>query len=658
MDMSQYKEEFVNEAREHLDNLNEFLLVLEKEPQNMDNINKIFRAFHTLKGNAATMGFTKFSELAHDLEDVLDKVRSGEMTATSDILDLILEGCDVLEEGLQAIKNDDPENIDTSSIIRKLADSKGVKKEEPVQSVNEDASLDEGQRNRVNELRGQGKNVFRIITLFEANNVLRFAKALLIARDAPQFGELIKVNPSHDDLKAGKLSSEFEIVIATDSKKEDLESWVNKISGIKEVSVIGIDEKYESKHHEVKKEEQETKKDIEKASIADKHQSQVVKQIQSVKIDIKRLDHLMNLVGELLISKIRLDQIATKYSIKELNMILAGLDRLSLEIQDEVMQERMIPIGQIFNRFPRMVRDLAKTENKMVNLVVEGAEIEFDRTILDQLGDPLVHLLRNSVDHGVEPPEEREKAGKEKEGTVRLVARREKNNAVVEVSDDGAGIDPKRVAKAAVKRGVITQEEANTMSDLDLQRLVFRPAMSTNEKVTEVSGRGVGMDVVESKIKALGGNVKLRSEVGSGTTVIMQLPLTLAIVTVLLVKVEEDTYAIPLNSVDRTIDIKKSEIKTIKGNEVFVLRGTEIPLFRIRDLLGHNPANETNKYTVVVVEKDESKVGLIIDSIISQQQILIKALQDMLKGTKGMAGATILGDGKVALILDIGSLLS
>jgi two-component system, chemotaxis family, sensor kinase CheA len=321
------------------------------------------------------------------------------------------------------------------------------------------------------------------------------------------------------------------------------------------------------------------------------------------------------------------------------------------------MEIRMVPIGNIFNRYPRMVRDLSIKENKKLELLIEGQEIEFDRTVLDQIGDPIVHLLRNAVDHGIEPVEERLKTGKSETGTIKLIARREKNNAIIEISDDGGGIPIEKVKKKSIERGHITKEEAAKMTDDEACMLIFRPGNSTNDVVTEVSGRGVGMDVVISKTKELGGSVRLHSELGKGTTVTLQLPLTVAIITGLIVRANNERYAIPLNTVDETVNVFSDQIKTIQNNKVFVLRGMDIPLFWLHDLTGISKIGNNKKLTVVIVMNGTEKTGLVVDEILSQQQVLIKSLQDMVKGTKGCAGATILGDGGVALILDIASLL-
>jgi two-component system chemotaxis sensor kinase CheA len=653
MDMSQYKEEFVSEARDHLDNLNENLLGLEKEPENPDFINKIFRSFHTLKGNAATMGFISFSELAHSLEDVLTKVRDKELKASEEVMDLVLEGCDALEGGLEKISEGNPEEMQAEGLIKELKDLVGKKDEEINVNISEELSLTDEEKNKVNELKSQGQNVHRTIIFFDQGNVLKTAKALVVLRNLAEEGAIIKTTPDNNELKKGLFDSEIEIVFANKLSKQEAEEAINKVSGLKKVLLLEPEEKYERpeemEHHD---------KESQKSKIVSKHKSEVVKQVQSVKVDMKKLDKLMNLAGELLISNIRLQEIDRKRDYNTLKSVLSGVDRLILDLQDEVMEIRMVPIGNIFNRFPRMIRDLAKKENKKVNLTIQGETIEFDRTVLDQIGDPLVHLLRNSVDHGIETPEKRINVGKSEEGSLKLIARREKNHAIIEVSDDGDGIDPEKVKNSCIKKGLITEQEAENMSDDELRLLIFRAGASTNEVVTEVSGRGVGMDVAMNKVKELGGTIDLKSEVGKGTTVTLKLPLTLAIITALLVKIEEEIYSIPLTSVDSTVDVQREQIKTVHGHEVFILRGTEVPVLWLSNLMGKQADKSKEKYTLVIVNKNSKPIGLVVDQIVSQQQVLIKSLQESLKGTKGVAGATILGDGSVSLILDIDTLLS
>jgi len=652
MDMSEYKQAFLFEAKEHIDSLNESLMQLEKTPDDVDTINKAFRSFHTLKGNAGAMGYIKYSELAHALEDVLSRIREHKLNISKNIMDLLFEGCDLLEEGLEKIEHNNPENISVENIIRELESMS--KKEEAMTTtpVGQELALSESDKARIEELKRSNANIFRTIIVFEPGNQLRGAKSTLLLKNLRESSTIIKTTPEEEHIRAGKFETDIEVVLATNRNKGEMENIVNHISGLKHVFLLELEEAYE-KPTETKHEE----KELAKKAIADQHQNEFIKQIQSVRVDMQKLDRLVNLVGELLIGNIRLQDINKKQDFTNLKTIISGLDRLILELQGEVMEIRMVPIGDIFTKFLRMVRDLAGKEEKKVNMMIEGAEIKFDRTVLDELGDPLVHLLRNCVDHGIELPEKRIQLGKPEEGTIKLIARREKNNAVIQVIDDGAGIDPQTIKQLAINKGKITEAELAKMSDHELQMLIFKVGMSTNKIITEVSGRGVGMDVVMTKIRELGGLVALESEPGKGTAVTMQLPLTIAIISVLLVQAKDDIYAIPLNIIDQTVDIRQSDIKTIKGHELFLLRGQEIPLFWLRELVSSDNFVKPDRITVVVANKDSHSIGIAVDSIISQQQILIKSLQEIVKGVKGCSGATILGDGRVALILDISTLI-
>jgi len=377
-----------------------------------------------------------------------------------------------------------------------------------------------------------------------------------------------------------------------------------------------------------------------------------IKAVRSIKVDIGILDKLMDLVGELLITTMRFQNLNAEYKIKEFDKSISQLSMLTGDIQYEVTEARMIPVGQVFNRFPRMIRDLAKRENKKVDFTMKGSDIQLDRTVLDQIGEPLIHLLRNSVDHGIESPKERKKTGKPETGKIQLIATREKNAAIIEVIDDGAGFDPERIKKIAIQRDIITGEEARTMSKKDLLDIPFLPTFSTSEKITDVSGRGIGLDVVKTRIEGLNGSIRMESDVGKGTKFTLELPLTLAIIKCLLVYVGEERYALPLMNIQRIVSIKKTDIQHIEGNEVFILDNEDIPLTKLRDVFDL-PSEDDDKLTVIITERAREKHGIAVDGIIGEQELIIKSVTKTLKRVKGIAGATILGDGYPALVLDI-----
>ncbi len=376
-------------------------------------------------------------------------------------------------------------------------------------------------------------------------------------------------------------------------------------------------------------------------------------------MDIEKLDNLLNLVGELVINKVRLEQIGIMHRLTELTETLEQMDRVTTDLQTVVMKVRMVPIGQVFNRFPRMIRDLAKELNKEINLTIEGEETELDRTVIDEIGDPIMHLLRNSLDHGVEHPDDREAKGKPRTGEVGLIARHEGNNVVIMVTDDGKGIDADIIRRKAIEKGIISAEEAEALNDADAVCLIFLPGFSTAEQITDVSGRGVGMDVVRSKIESLGGHVDVETKIDEGSVFKIKLPLTLAIIQALLVKIQDEMYAIPLGSIDSTINISPDDIKTVKNKEVIVLRGQIIPIIRGADVLQVPKAEgeENEDIFVVVVHIGDRKAGIVVDNLIGQQEIVIKTMGKLLAGLKVIPGATVLGDGRVALILDVSALM-
>jgi two-component system chemotaxis sensor kinase CheA len=655
MDMNAYKEEFMNEVRDHLDTLNESLLILEKEPENTEIVNKLFRSFHTLKGNSAAMGYMKYSELAHKLEDLLDKIKNNEIKPTTEIVDVLFEGCDILEEGLTSIESKGTDDIETAGILETIKGFLDEEKGEARIAVRELATLSEEQKKEVEAQKSQGMAVHRMILVFDNSNPLRYAKAHLALNKLSRLYRIITTTPAKEDITQGSFGDELELIIAAGDAPENIKENLSFVSGLREIVLMGPEDKYQRKKPASAETDVHTK-ESEKHAIANKHNTEIKTQIRSVKIDINRLDRLMNMVGELLINKMRLQQIARLQNLPELNKVMKLVDRLTEDIQNEVTEARMVPIGNIFNRFPRMVRDLANKENKKITFSIEGQDIEFDRTILDELGDPLVHLLRNSVDHGIEMPEARKKLGKPETGTIRLTAKRDKNHAFIIIWDDGAGIDPEKVRDACIRKGILAKDKAKSMTQDELRMLIFKSGVSTSEHVTDVSGRGVGMDVVQTKINSLGGSVKLESVLNKETKVIIRLPLTVSIVSCLLIQIDKLICAIPLTNVNKTLSLRTEEIKSIKNNPVFLFMGREIALVNLRSIFGY-PVQKSGKSVVVVVEKGNEKIGIVVDKILSQEQLLIKKLDKNIKNVKGIAGNTILGDGTVGLILDVNTLL-
>ncbi|MCC7576950.1 MAG: chemotaxis protein CheA, partial [Methanomethylovorans sp.] len=617
MEMSEYKEIFKVESEEHLQQLNEALLGLEQNPEDMEYINNMFRSAHTLKGMSATMGFSTIAELTHEMENIMDMIRKSQITLNEKIIEIQFECLDTLEILVENIDN--PDAIDVSSLQCKLHGimslpspaQEAVIAPAPVTELMEQATtkisndaiseaqstnfteevnfkeviskeigFDQEELTEIHKLIENGQEILIIKVFLDESCVLKAARSSMVLMNLNKVGKVLRTKPLEKELEEEKFDLSFLVVAATSESMGSVQQSIEKISEIKKVEIIPLSSHEEAADAHGEDVTKENTLDLTNKNAIQQKKNESVKTGQSIRVNIERLDNLMNLVGELIINKIRLNQLATGIKSKDLEEALGTLDRLTNEIQTEIMESRMVPIDQIFSRFPRMIRDLAKSEGKQINLVLEGKEIELDRTVLDEIGDPLVHLLRNAVDHGVESSEERVKAGKPSEGLVRLAASRQRNTVLIEVQDDGKGMDPAKLKDTAVKKGLMSKEEIAKLCDEEAFNLIFLPGFSTNTVITDVSGRGVGMDVVKTKIESLGGNVSVRSVLGEGSIVTLQLPLTIAIIQSLMIRTAGETYAIPLNNVVRDVGIRSKDIKTIEGQEVILLRGEVLPLLR------------------------------------------------------------------------------
>ncbi|WP_425060877.1 Chemotaxis protein CheA [Sporomusa carbonis] len=689
MDISQYMGMFLEESREHLQTLNNCLLDLENDPGSLSVLDEIFRSAHTIKGMSATMGFTTIAELTHEMENVLDLLRKGTLFANDDITDILFKCVDTLEQLVENVASNSDAVVDIKPLVAKLAAlAKGepvpVVKSQRVHSVATDQAevqsppiehieLDDTEINVVKAAKNQGIECYEIQVSLREGCLLKSARAYMVMSALEELGEVIKSIPSVEDLEKENFDNSFQVVILTSVDPEKIEATISNISEIEKVIVVpsiipGNEQKLpkaiESKYGKPDAGNFEKKPVGDKAdrsSTIEHNTSNTDKKLksgQSVRVDIEKLDTLLNLVGELVINKTRLEQIGLTHRLSELVETIEQMDRVTTDLQAVVMKVRMVPVGQVFNRFPRMVRDLSRELNKEVNLIIQGEETELDRTVIDEIGDPLVHLLRNSIDHGIEHPAERQAKGKNAIGEIRLIARHEGNNVIIMVEDDGKGINPDVIKQKALEKGLITQSEADKMEPSEAIRLVFLPGFSTAETVTDVSGRGVGMDAVKTKIESLGGMVDVETKINEGSKFKIRLPLTLAIIQALLVKVCEEIYAIPLGAIDSTINVTSNDIKTIQNQEVILLRGQIIPIVRLANVLNvpNTCVHSQDELFVVIVHMGEHRAGIIVDTLIGQQEIVIKSLGKLLAGIKVIAGATILGNGQVALILDVGAL--
>jgi two-component system chemotaxis sensor kinase CheA len=664
---------FLEESREHLQTLNSCLLELENDPENLSVLDEIFRSAHTIKGMSATMGFTTIAELTHEMENVLDLLRKNQLKATHEIVDTVFKCVDTLEQLVENVASGNNAAIDIKSLIDKLTK---LAKGEPVVSTEEIKSgerskllLNETEALIIKTAKGTGMQAFDIVVSLREGCLLKSARAYMVISALEELGEIIKAIPSTEDLEKEKFDHSFNVLLLTGADLDKIQQTVLSISEVEKVEVLLCEHIQNSNVAEVSSpavipetvitDIQSTK--LEKPSQANQANTveKKMKGGQSVRVDIDKLDSLLNLVGELVINKTRLEQIGITHRLADLVETIEQMDRVTTDLQAVVMKVRMVPVGQVFNRFPRMVRDLSRDLNKEVNLIIQGEETELDRTVIDEIGDPLVHLLRNAIDHGIEKPHERQAHGKNPIGEIRLIARHEGNNVIIIVEDDGKGINPDVIKQKAVDKGLISQTEADKMDSNDAVRLVFLPGFSTADVVTDVSGRGVGMDAVKNKIESLGGMVDVETKLNEGSKFKIRLPLTLAIIQALLVKICEEIYAIPLGSIDSTINVTPEDIKTIQNQEVILLRGQIIPIIRLAKVLGVPQTAETlqDELFVVIVHMGEHRAGIIVDNLIGQQEIVIKSLGKLLAGIKVIAGATILGNGQVALILDVGALM-
>ncbi len=683
MDVSQYLEIFIDETNEHLQSLNEQLLIIEKEPENTDTINEIFRAAHSLKGMAGTMGYKRMQKLTHQMENVFSEIRNGKMKVTPNLVDVLFQCLDALESYLEIIQESGDEGDNDNEAILNQLDAilnggapQADKKEEVAQAAPE-KKADDGKKEKykdfvfadfekhaIEEAFEKKMNVYTITVYVDESCLLKAARAFLVFKNLESVGEIIKSNPPAQDIEDEKFDFDFSICVISSESLEKVLGVIKNVSEIKDAIGEKLEKLPEEKKNDTAVEEKkEEKKETKAPAKGGSNKPAAGKPIvnRSVRVDIEKLDVLMNLVSELIIAKNGLvSQSVSDASVKSqaFNEQIEYLERVTTNLHESVMKVRMMPIETVTQKFPRMIRDLCKKLNKNMELVMTGEDTELDRTVIDEIGDPLMHLLRNSADHGLESPEKRAERGKPEVGTIRLDAYQDGNNVVIEVGDDGNGIDVEAVRNKAVEKGTVTPEQAELMSDKEVIDLLFKPSFSTAKVVSDISGRGVGLDVVKTKIESLGGDIEVKTALGEGSTFVIRLPLTLAIIQALMVELGDEKYAISLGSIQTIEDIPVSEIKYVQTKEVVNLRGTVIPLIRLDSVLDIEHAEDDESLTVVVVKKGDKLAGLVVDKLIGQQEIVIKSLGKYISNSsKIIGGATILGDGEVALILDVNTLL-
>lgn len=665
LDLNQYIDVFVEEAKEHLQNMNEALLELEKDTSNISLINEIFRVAHTLKGMSGTMGFINMSNLTHEMENVLHGVRSNVVTLNEDIIDIIFECFDMLDYSINLIAtNGQEKDDDYKDLIHKLrsiSDDSQMQENRDESSHKKLEDINEYVLNILEEAKNKGLISYKIDIILSTSCMLKAARAFIIFNNLESIGEIVYSNPSVEDIEDEKFDSKFSVVFISEFNSEKIKEELSSISEIDDFSINRLDVDSLMTNLQTIEENTEKsnkfKKELLKRNEKDETTNRTNMIGKTVRVDIDRLDNLMNLVSELIIIKTRMDELSQSSNKENMAEAIEYLERITTSIHDAVMKVRMVPIERVFNRFPRMVRDLSKELEKEINLQMSGKDTEVDRTVIDEIGEPLIHIIRNSIDHGIETPEERIKRGKKKEGTIILKAYANGNSVIIEAEDDGKGLDGNEIKEKAIQKGVISKQEGELLSEEEAIALLFTPGFSTTEEVSDISGRGVGLDVVKSKIESISGSIEVDTQLYKGTKFTIRLPLTLAIIQALLIRLSNEIYAIPLSSITEIIKISKEEIKSIHDQEVILYRGKTIPIIELNRIVGVNDIEKSDEYIAIIARKGEKQAALLVDGLIGQQEIVIKPLGKYLSNIKYLSGATILGDGNISLILDVNSLM-
>ncbi|MTI80222.1 MAG: chemotaxis protein CheA [Firmicutes bacterium] len=677
---------FLDELEEKLQVINDNLLVLENEPDNQDVLNEIFRAAHTIKGSSGVMGYEKMASLTHNIENLFDKIRQGELSVTTDMINILFEALDALNLLKKEVTGESVD-IDVTDILNKISGYMGggnpadeLKQPKTEQDTKKETAaateavadmpaehqwetLDDNVMDVIREAEVRGYQAFQIAITLDEGTQMKSVRAFLIFETLQQLGDVIKSTPPADKLQEGEFDFTFEVVMLTQEDQDQLENTILSIAEVHDIEcrLIPTLQTAEGQTKSIKETKVQSAESEKKAPAPAKEQQQqqTVKTAKTVRVDVQKLDNLMNLVGELVIDRTRLNRFTEifeeKYQSDELaeslNEIANHLGQVTGDLQEEIMKARMLPIAQIFNRFPRMVRDTAQKLGREIDFVVEGKETELDRNVIEVIGDPLIHLIRNGIDHGIEDPDERERLGKPRAGKLHLKASYHESHIVITISDDGKGIDVDKLRRKAVETGMYDQEGVNRLTEREALDLIFKAGFSTAGSVSDLSGRGVGMDVVRTAIEQINGMVELDTKLGEGTTFTIRLPLTLAIIRSLMVTLGNQVYAFPLSNVSETLRIKQEEIRNVGSDEVIVVRDRILPLLRLAERFGIGSSESEDLY-VVVIASAEKRVAVVVDKLLGEQEIVIKSLGEYLGDVNGLSGATILGDGRVALIID------
>ncbi len=674
MDPSRYADLFRTESRDQLSALNRALLALEQGEAMREPVDAIFRGVHTIKGMSATMGYTAVAEFSHELESLLDKVRTGEQSLTAELMDALFSAADALEDGIEAAREDDAMSPAMTRVLERLHDVAGgrataefrVVRPSEIFRVTSELAVPE----RVAPSDAGPSAVVRVVQA--STTLLPGVRAFMVIQRLREFGEIVSSTPSVDALQASISPQRFEVRVATSAGVTELERAARSAGDVAEVSVelIGtavpvavavvtaapFNRRAEDRAPEFGRRASDAFHAVDDLAVTAERAIPVAARTKHVRIELSRLDTLLNLIGELVIVRGRLNALTRAIALPALADAMSDATRLIGDLQAEIMTSRLVPVGQIFDRFPRLVRDIARQLGKDVVLQIEGKEIELDRSVLDEIAEPVVHLLRNAVDHGLELPEARETQGKPRAGRLTLAAQRDRASVLITVRDDGKGIDRARVLKKAIALGIV-EPGTTRLDDEAMLRCIAQPGLSTAEQVTDVSGRGVGIDAVQSRVRVLGGSLEVATAPGEGTTVTIRLPVTLAIVRALLARVGDERYALPMTHVRETMERLPATIRQVQGRDVLVLRDEVLPVLRLRDVV-HLPAGRAAVLEeIVVIERGDRRAGLVVDELTGQEDIVVKSFDAVRDGMALFSGATILSDGAPALIVDVGSLL-
>ncbi|WP_404454432.1 chemotaxis protein CheW [Oceanobacillus kapialis] len=659
MDTNDYIEVFLDESNEHLQAVNDQLLKLEKQSDDLSIVNEIFRSAHTLKGMAATMGFEDIASLTHNMENVLDKIRNSSLQVTTEVIDVTFAAVEALEEMVGSIAAGNEGKKDVTDLIARLEaienGEKPVEDTPTVEATVENLELDEYQLTVLDQAKEQGFEAYQMQVVLDEGCILKAARAYMVVEAVEQHGEIITTNPAVEELEAGEVDR-FSLIVLTKSPATEVKQSVHNVSEVESAEISP----YVVEKQPAPQAIEESAATIEETPSEQKSQeTHKAHSSKTIRVNLERIDDLMNLFEEVVIDRSRLEDLAAEIKNEALQDTVEHMSRVSEDMQSLILTMRMVPVEQVFNRFPRMVRGLAKDLHKNLELEIVGADTELDRTVIDEIGDPLVHLIRNSIDHGIESPEERRKAGKPEKGSLILRAFHSGNHVFIEMEDDGAGINREKVAKKAIQNGILSETQLEKLTDQEVNELILASGFSTAETVSDISGRGVGLDVVKSKIESLGGKLSIESTQGKGSKFSIQLPLTLSILSTLLIDVSEEIYAIPLSSIIETLMIDESEIMDAHGQKVIDFRGNIIPVVSLKKVfnVADGAQKDSTIQAIVVVKKGNKLTGILVDSFIGQKEVVLKSMGAYLKDVFAISGATILGDGRVALILDPNALV-